>query len=360
MNSFYKILSAVFLLSIGTVHAQDGEGLFKSKCNVCHMLEKDGTGPNLKNVRQKWDEAGEMNMLIEWVNNAPALIEKGTSTMALKADQFSPTGMTPQDVTEEEMNAVFDYVDNYVKPVETAPIDETADGEKEIVIVANYKRNLNLFYVLFITIIIQLIAIFSLSTTIKEFIRKNAGKSTNSIVLGLVTLFSTLFASNTFALEFMTAGTADADTPWLMVENSDLMILGAANVILAIGLMYLYNMFTSFHKMIRPGYFKNKQKKTTRKRSVLTDVVPIEEEHSILMHHDYDGIRELDNNLPPWWVWMFYATIIFGFIYIFNYHVLGTADLQIQEYEKSMAEAEIEVNAYKKKWVCKSMRRMPY
>jgi cytochrome c oxidase cbb3-type subunit 3 len=42
----------------------------------------------------------------------------------------------------------------------------------------------------------------------------------------------------------------------------------------------------------------------------LTDAVAIEEEYSIMLDHDYDGIRELDNNLPPWWKYGFYLTII--------------------------------------------------
>jgi cytochrome c oxidase cbb3-type subunit 3 len=83
--------------------------------------------------------------------------------------------------------------------------------------------------------------------------------------------------------------------------------------------------------------------------SILTDAVAIEEEHTILMQHEYDGIRELDNNLPPWWVWGFIATIIFAVVYLINYHVLGTSDLQIQAYNKEKAQAKIEVDAYLKK-----------
>ena len=54
----------------------------------------------------------------------------------------------------------------------------------------------------------------------------------------------------------------------------------------------------------------------------------------LLMDHDVDGIQELDNLLPRWWVWLFYLTIIFGVIYMVYYHVLHVGDLQIAEYEK--------------------------
>ncbi len=78
----------------------------------------------------------------------------------------------------------------------------------------------------------------------------------------------------------------------------------------------------------------------------LTDAIPIERESEILLDHDYDGIHELDNNLPPWWVYGFYVTIIFAAIYLVRFHVIKTGDLQLVEYEKSMAIAEEEIAAY--------------
>lgn len=80
--------------------------------------------------------------------------------------------------------------------------------------------------------------------------------------------------------------------------------------------------------------------------SSLTDAVPIERESEILMDHDYDGIRELDNNLPPWWKYGFYMTIIFAFIYLIHYHLVGSGDLQLAEYSKEMAKAEVEKAAF--------------
>ena len=48
--------------------------------------------------------------------------------------------------------------------------------------------------------------------------------------------------------------------------------------------------------------------------------------------HSYDGIKELDNDLPPWWLWMFYITVFFGVVYLLNYHVFKTGKLQTEEY----------------------------
>ena len=79
----------------------------------------------------------------------------------------------------------------------------------------------------------------------------------------------------------------------------------------------------------------------------LTKTRPLSSEKEIELEHDYDGIKELDNDLPPWWVYLFYATVIFGVIYIGKYHLFG-GDNQIQELEKDMMIAQKEIEEYKK------------
>ncbi len=72
----------------------------------------------------------------------------------------------------------------------------------------------------------------------------------------------------------------------------------------------------------------------------LTDAIPIERESEVLTDHDYDGIKELDNNLPPWWVAMFYITIIFSVVYIFRYHINGSGQVMMDEYKAEIIAAE--------------------
>jgi len=74
---------------------------------------------------------------------------------------------------------------------------------------------------------------------------------------------------------------------------------------------------------------------------------PIEEEGEIILDHNYDGIRELDNNLPPWWVYMFYATAIFAVVYLVRFEIFNDYS-QVEEFEQEMAEAKAEVEAYKR------------
>ena len=85
-------------------------------------------------------------------------------------------------------------------------------------------------------------------------------------------------------------------------------------------------------------------KKLTRN---LTDAVPVEDEGSILLDHDYDGIKELDNNLPPWWKYGFYITIVWAVFYIFYYQILEIGDLQEAEYLAEMEAGEKQVAEYK-------------
>ncbi|MBG6131856.1 cytochrome c oxidase cbb3-type subunit 3 [Aquimarina sp. EL_43] len=79
----------------------------------------------------------------------------------------------------------------------------------------------------------------------------------------------------------------------------------------------------------------------------LLDSKPVESEEEIILDHNYDGIKELDNNLPPWWVYMFYATIIFGIVYLVRFHVYNDYT-QAEEYETEVAEAKIAIEKYKK------------
>lgn len=64
-----------------------------------------------------------------------------------------------------------------------------------------------------------------------------------------------------------------------------------------------------------------------------------------LLDHDYDGIHEFDNDLPPWWKYAFYATILFAISYVLYYHVAKTGPLQGDEYAAEMQQAALLVAA---------------
>lgn len=79
----------------------------------------------------------------------------------------------------------------------------------------------------------------------------------------------------------------------------------------------------------------------------ITKSEPIENEDQLLLVHDYDGIKELDNNLPPWWVYLFYGSIVFAVVYLVRFEIMG-GDNQETELKNEMAQAKIEVAEYMK------------
>lgn len=76
---------------------------------------------------------------------------------------------------------------------------------------------------------------------------------------------------------------------------------------------------------------------------------PLEEEAKLDTGHSYDGIRELDNVIPPWFTTAFVLTILFAGVYLYRYHIAKDAPLMIEEYEIAMAKANLEHDAYLKK-----------
>src|SRR5690349_14488347 len=80
-----------------------------------------------------------------------------------------------------------------------------------------------------------------------------------------------------------------------------------------------------------------------------TKSIPLEKEADHLLDHDYDGIKELDNSLPPWWKYGFYLSVVFSILYILRYHVWKTGPDPEQEYKTEMAVATKQIEEYRKK-----------
>jgi len=97
-----------------------------------------------------------------------------------------------------------------------------------------------------------------------------------------------------------------------------------------------------------------KEKKELTEKKAITNAwwdkfnksVKIENEKDVQLDHDYDGIKELDNALPPWWLYGFYLTILFACIYLYRFHVAKSAPLQVQELNNEFVTAKLEAEEY--------------
>jgi cytochrome c oxidase cbb3-type subunit 3 len=77
---------------------------------------------------------------------------------------------------------------------------------------------------------------------------------------------------------------------------------------------------------------------------------PISMEKDLEMEHKYDGIAELDNPTPPWFMYLFYTTIVIAVVYFFTFHVIGDGKVMTTEYAEEIAVAEKANELYMKKF----------
>jgi cytochrome c oxidase cbb3-type subunit 3 len=151
----------------------------------------------------------------------------------------------------------------------------------------------------------------------------------------------TLLSSSSFYAQ----GSAQ-ENPIFNPNLSDVLGLTLVNMILLLTFFYFKSIFNNLVQEYIPVSEAKERSPWFKLNKVLTDAVEIEDEAVIMMDHEYDGIRELDNNLPPWWKYGFYFTIIFAFIYLIRFHITGDGKLMLQEYEAEMLLAEEQKKAY--------------
>lgn len=117
------------------------------------------------------------------------------------------------------------------------------------------------------------------------------------------------------------------------------------SVVVFIELFVIIYLYSILQKMLVALGYKEAKESSWSWKSIskkMTNAIPLERESEVATDHNYDGIIELDNSLPPWWVYMFYGTIAFGFVYVFYFHFLDGPS-QADEYNK-----EIELASLKK------------
>ena len=200
--------------------------------------------------------------------------------------------------------------------------------------------------------VVQVIAILMLTSSIKALsnLKKFREEAKKLVKTGLVLVATSMAALPAKAQE-ATASSGAFDLPdtafWMLVS---------LNVILLIVIFYLVGIFRGMMNLMKGKVYDEAEEEEEEETDLvstalhgLTQAVPVEREEEVMLDHEYDGIHELDNKLPPWWVGLFWLSIIFAIVYLIHYHVIDTGDLQIEEYEQQLAEAAILKAKYEEK-----------
>jgi cytochrome c oxidase cbb3-type subunit 3 len=210
------------------------------------------------------------------------------------------------------------------------------------------------FNVMLVMIVLLLLVIIAMAEMVKAGAAQNVARAkkkkgnSGTTITGIFLLFlfsaTTLNAASTGAAPAKTYPAASFDY-WGMGAPTFYVML----VIILFELLIAAMLFRSGMKLIALNAEKKLAKSTAPSLlEKLNASVAVEQEETILMGHEYDGIRELDNDLPPWWKYGFYLTIVVAVVYLFHYHVFNTGKLSLGEYEQEMKDGALAVAEYQK------------
>lgn len=201
-----------------------------------------------------------------------------------------------------------------------------------------------MFWILSGIVIILFIIITVLASAVKNMAEfwKISKSTLKTLALIVVTLFSVdLFAQNDSEKIAASATNIGGLTPTVFY-----LFL----TIIAIEISIIAALFFILKRLINLN--KKEEEIVIVKEVSLLDKfnasVAVENEKDILLDHNYDGIKELDNSLPPWWKYGFYFTIVWGIVYLIYYH-LGSGPSSEKEYNDEVALAQLQIEEYMKK-----------
>jgi len=205
----------------------------------------------------------------------------------------------------------------------------------------------NTVYILVGTAIFQMVFIMVIAGIMKNLGASSDLWSKYKNGAGKAGMLLVLFAFPTFTFA------AGSEVPFLLMKTADLfwLLISVNSVLFAIVVVLLGIMKSMIRSMrgeeeveaiaaiAEPSFIETFSKS-------LTNRVDMEHEDDVLLDHEYDGIHELDNVLPPWWLWLFYGSIVFAVVYLFGYHVFSVWPLSEEEYAIEMEEGRQSVLAY--------------
>ncbi|MCF2504771.1 c-type cytochrome [Dyadobacter sp. CY107] len=200
--------------------------------------------------------------------------------------------------------------------------------------------SLIIFFVFFLSLIVFVIGIDKKSLQKMERMPLNDGVIKKGL---LSVLFFFMLGGSAFAQD-------QVAEPIRAISGTELILLILLGIIFFAALLVviaLVNTVTLLQKISAPPKTEAHTDPVVSwwKKFAGMSVMPSQEHHLIIEGHDYDGIQELDNRMPPWLQSLFVGTIIIGIGYG-AYYFSGIGDYQLAELEKEVAQAEIDKKAY--------------
>ncbi len=201
--------------------------------------------------------------------------------------------------------------------------------------------------------IILLVVIVILGKIVSGLIEKDTNdiwkriKDNKKLGMLLVLLFSSVQGFSAEA-----AAEAPKASTGLMFGMDTTLFLVMLGVLLFEFIVVCVLSYVLFSFLVKKGHIApvaSRMPKWLQFNTMLGNDIPLEKDAELLTDHDYDGIQELDNGMPPMLKYIFVITVIAAFAYWINYHVIGASPLPLQEYEIELEQAAIAKEAYLKK-----------
>ena len=222
----------------------------------------------------------------------------------------------------------------------------------------NYMEGLMITVAILLVVVIWVLAqvLMMVSKKAVQVLKQSATKAMMIFVVVMGSMFSnklsaqatSVIADSTKVVTTDFYGGLSYNTFWTMTS---VLLLELLVVFLLV--LFIRNIFNAIHPkeiIIVAGKVQTDSwlLKTWHKldKQFFTKAVPLEKEADMLLDHNYDGIKELDNALPPWWKYGFYITIVVAVFYILKFEVWHTGMNPTDEYNMEMTIAKTETDAY--------------